>query len=230
MLSYVSGNIVSAVEGLYSIFFPAECIMCKSYHEAEFRWLCPACSDDLIGMQVPGVVGAKLQNDVVMDVFCRWPFDEKLQGIIHAMKYRNHPSVGHRLGVLADGVSIFCQSNEIILVPVPLHAARLLQRGFNQSKQICKGLASRIPHLEICDCLARKKKTSPQAQLENRKERAENVRDAFVLLEKYKKYLAGRHLVLVDDVYTTGSTMRECAYALSSSGAQKVSAFTLCRA
>lgn len=116
----------------------------------------------------------------------------------------------------------------IILIPVPLHPSRLRERGFNQIERILRSLPS-----EFCDgtcsvvetrALIRERATPPQTRL-SRTERLENVRDAFAL----KSTLDGAHIILIDDVVTTGATLSECVRLLRGSGAH-VTAIALARA
>jgi ComF family protein len=114
-----------------------------------------------------------------------------------------------------------------LVMPVPLHAGRLKERGFNQAlllaHQMCE--AHHIPL--SCDNLYRTRPTRPQVELSGA-ERIRNVAGAFAL--RRPEEVANRRLVLVDDVFTTGATMNECSEVLKRAGAAQVTAFTLARA
>lgn len=110
-----------------------------------------------------------------------------------------------------------------LLVPVPLHARRLKERGFNQALL----LAQAFPHKPLArEALVRVRHTLPQSGL-NPKERRENVNRAFAVLRPEE--VKGKHLALIDDVYTTGATVKECARVLLRAGAREVQVLTVAR-
>lgn len=113
-----------------------------------------------------------------------------------------------------------------IIIPVPLHQNRLRWRGFNQSALLGQLLSKRIG-LSYCEYLLRVRNTKPQVKLKAW-ERKKNVKDAFslspnILISQYPNVL------LIDDVWTTGATLKECCYVLKKAGAKKVWAITLAR-
>ena len=137
--------------------------------------------------------------------------------------------------------SFFSQKNETfakfleskpIIIPVPLHPKRQKLRGFNQSELIAKEVSKRFGLPFSKRIVIRKKLTKPQAELK-KKERLQNMTNAFSpspeVLRISKKPLKGRSVLLIDDVWTTGSTMQACAKVLKSLGAEKIWAFTLAR-
>lgn len=113
------------------------------------------------------------------------------------------------------------------IVPVPLHVKRLRQRGFNQAGLLAKVLGKRIGLPVRFDLLARRWWTEPQTRL-NRRERLENVKDAFGVV--LPGAVQGRTILLIDDVFTTGTTLSECAKALKVTDAAGVHALTVARA
>lgn len=114
-----------------------------------------------------------------------------------------------------------------LVLPVPLHISRLRYRGFNQSAILARAL-SRRTSIPVCfDLLVRRCRTEPQTRL-SRQERLTNVKDAFHVLRPAS--VEGLALLLIDDVFTTGSTINECAKTLKSAGAAQVHALTVARA
>ena len=113
-----------------------------------------------------------------------------------------------------------------LVVPVPLHPARLRERGFNQAELLAKILAQKI-NIPLSRALERIRYTTTQTAFD-RVERMENLRGAFRLRKKIG--VRGLHLLLVDDILTTGSTLSECARVLRDAGAQSVYAVTAARA
>ena len=111
------------------------------------------------------------------------------------------------------------------LVPVPLHPARYRERGYNQA-MLLASVISEKSGLRVWEVLERSKKTRPQFDLDFKK-RSENVRGAFRLVPGAQ--VRGKHLLLIDDVATTGSTLEECARVFKASGASGVKALVLAR-
>lgn len=118
--------------------------------------------------------------------------------------------------------------NADYLVPVPLHRWRLLKRRYNQAAIIAWTLGREMKKQTIPDALLRVRATASQGHL-RAKEREANVKKAFAVNPRHAGRLAGKSIVLVDDVYTTGSTVNECTKALLKAGVREVHVLTLAR-
>ncbi|MGE5173933.1 MAG: ComF family protein [Betaproteobacteria bacterium] len=152
-------------------------------------------------------------------------FEGPLREAIHQYKYRPCRSLGKPLGEwMAEGVRLL--ANIDMVMPVPLHPKRLKQRGFNQALLLAYRMSERHKVPLLCDNLIRMRATRPQVELKG-DERIKNVEGAFTLRQPSK--VTGKSVVLVDDVFTTGATMNECAAVLKQAGATQVTAFTLAR-
>lgn len=114
------------------------------------------------------------------------------------------------------------------LIPVPLHYWRLVYRRYNQSALIAKALGDAIEKPVWLNHLKRIKATPSQGRLKA-KERHKNVKRAFAVNEQNKQDIKGKTIVLIDDVYTTGATIKECSKTLLKAGAKEVRALTLAR-
>jgi ComF family protein len=113
-----------------------------------------------------------------------------------------------------------------LIIPVPLHIKRLRERGFNQSLILSRVLGGKKQIPVNFSLLKRHKFTLTQTG-SNKKERKQNIKGAFEVSDKKK--ITGKNIILIDDVYTTGATINECAKTLIKAGARKVSALTLAR-
>lgn len=156
-------------------------------------------------------------------------FDGAVRELIHQFKYSGKTMLRRPLALLAaDHLDRFViETGPDVIIPVPLHHKRLRQRGFNQAILLGEIFAQkwRLPLLR--NSLRRVRWTEPQVNL-SAAERLENVKGAFALADIVA--VAGKRVLLVDDVYTTGSTVKECAKVLKSGGAQSVTAITVARA
>jgi ComF family protein len=151
--------------------------------------------------------------------------------IVHALKYAGWSAVAdgmaERMARLTWPRDV--QNERAALIPVPLAASRERERGYNQSTLLAHALATRWHTPVWTDCLERVRATETQTRL-TPDQRRSNVSGAFRVRSPALSRLRGAHLVLVDDVITTGATLSECAAALFASGARIMSIVTFGRA
>jgi ComF family protein len=155
-------------------------------------------------------------------------FETVIMDVIHKFKYGRNISIGNALGSFMANFSFpdFDFSEYSLLIPVPLHIKRLRERGFNQSILLAKKMGKKYKIPVNFSLLKRCKFTLTQTGL-NRAEREKNIKGAFAVADKKK--VADENIILIDDVYTTGATINECAKVLLKAGAQKVAILTLSR-
>jgi len=115
-----------------------------------------------------------------------------------------------------------------MIVPVPLHPRRQAEREFNQAENLARQLGDRVALPVATACLRRVKPTDSQTRL-TRAQRAENVRTAFAFNPRASELVAGKCIIVVDDVFTTGATTNACAKLLRKHGAESVCVWTLAR-
>lgn len=146
------------------------------------------------------------------------------QGLIHHFKYQQKTKIGKLLGfalaklIMSDPIL----SRARYLVPIPLHPARLRERGFNQSLLLAQEISINT-NLGVLDCLKRVKNTKSQTDL-NYLSRLKNIKNAFQIKNKFQEIIKNNYLIIVDDVITTTATVSEAASILKSCQAHEVSA------
>jgi ComF family protein len=248
---------VGALDSFSSVIFPSDCRVC-GLPLAGFTLLpvCESCWNDLPAQKGPlcARCGELLSLDWANpdgEELCRpcrvappdfvravahGVYGTKLRSLLHLLKYDGIEGLARPLGaLLADPVLAIPDLPEgLVAVPVPLFGRRHRKRGFNQSERLARGLMAalrrRRPEVRIklaAALLMRRRETQSQAGL-NPHERRRNVRGAFFVPRP--EMVAGRNVLLVDDIYTTGATARACSTALAKAGAGAVWVATVARA
>jgi len=246
-----------AGESLFATLFPGDCRLCGAPLTRISRL--PVCSDCLNAIApVSGptcvVCGERVFSVHALGVeetrcgLCRrieqpyararayGSYDGNLRGLVHLLKYEQvrptAPVLGEMLAQAVQRLPAGGGRGVRVVVPVPLHSSRLRQRGFNQAELIAREALSRVPGSAPADfqlrtgVLRRKRATDTQTGL-TRHQRRENIRGAFEVIRPEE--IAGKEVLLVDDVFTTGTTVSECAKVLRRAGAERVLVATVAR-
>ncbi len=216
-------------------FFPRACIgcgkvgdfICAGCAKKMSRILPPVCRrcgrPESSGAYCTECWGQKSSLDSVRSVFI---FDGVIRQAVHDLKYRNVQTMSGRLaGFMSDYFRESGLSGDM-LIPVPLHDTRLRQRGYNQSELLAAELSQQISVAVNTALVKRVRNTKPQARSAGVTERRANMDSTFVCTSGEA---AGRDVILIDDVCTSGATLESCAYALKAAGANHVLGFTLAR-
>lgn len=206
--------------GLIHLLYPRLCEGCsKPLHGAE-EVLCIGCAQELPETNYHHIP----DNETALRFAGRIPFvratslayftnEGLLQHLLHGLKYRGRKETGTYLGKrLGEGLKNAGWAGDIdMIVPVPLHKTRKNERGYNQSALIAQGMSTALHIPTNDDALLRVRKTETQTH-KTRAERVENMKDTFCLKEEGT--LKNKHILLCDDVLTTGATLEACALAL----------------
>lgn len=223
--------------GLANLVLPRECPLCgHTLRHGESAALCPGCAADLPQLgetRCPvcaqpsaggAVCGGCLRHAPCFDAtVALWPYAYPVSSLIQALKYGGRLDLATPLA--QELAASLRQAGEWDgVIPVPLHAARLRERGYNQAQELARPLARQLGHPLWDDALRRVRATPAQAG-ENRETRLKGVRAAFVATEQ----VAGRRVLLIDDVMTTGATAEACAHALKVAGARYVGVAVIAR-
>jgi len=234
------------VSGFSDILFPPQCIGCGAVlTTGDEHPFCPDCFSTLHFIRSPLCTSCGLpftetgENHLCEECALSNPpfsmaralgsYEKTLLDVIHLFKYHGRVSIGEALGKMMataryDSLE---PSDYSTIMPVPLHPKKLREREFNQSLILAKEISKRFSVPLDFMALRRTIPTEAQVTLSQRK-RAANVKGAFAVTERGR--IEGRKILLVDDVYTTGSTVKECAATLMKNGAQEVAVLTLARA
>jgi ComF family protein len=229
----MSGLLTELKDGLVHLFYPRLCEGCSRPLTTAEEVLCLGCEAELPETAYHHITG----NDTALRFAGRIPFqhatsyayftnDGLLQHLLHRLKYNGRKEIGHYLGTrLGAGLSQCAWASSIdTIIPVPLHKAKQAKRGYNQSASIAEGLAGQLGIPWSDKLLLRVRDTESQTR-KTRTERVNNMANAFVLHEKAS--LENKHILLCDDVLTTGATLEACALALLREEGVKVSIATI---
>lgn len=218
---------------LLEFFFPTLCVTCGNRLISQENFLCIDCWHDLPvtnfhlrnGNKVEQLFWGRIQIENATAFFA-FNKGSNYQHLIHFIKYKGQKELGFETG-RRFGISLSesPQFNAVdIIVPVPLHPKKLKQRGYNQSEWIAKGISASMKKNFSVNNLIRNLHTSTQTR-KNRYERWENVDNIFKVVQPDE--FVGKHILIIDDVVTTGSTLESCALQLLKIENVKVSIATL---
>ncbi len=213
---------------LLSLMVPPLCLGCETVMGSEERWLCARCRVRVSRSVRPrirtvevGGSGSDAGGPLAFRISYALDYDSIVSRLITDLKYGDKPGLAGILAPLMNSALAGAVSKDTVVVPVPIHPSRRRERGYNQSELLAVRIA-RARGLKLeSDLLVKSRSTSSQTALE-REERMENVAGSFGVRRADR--LAGREVLLIDDVVTTGSTLKECARAVLKSGAREVSA------
>lgn len=219
-----------------SLFFPQTCAGCDAALAYGEHLICTSCWYHLpythAHKDAENESARQLWGRVKLAAAASYLYfleNSRVEQIIYHFKYRRRPEIGTLLGTRYGKVlretSPFNEAD--VIVPIPLHPAKLRKRGYNQSAFFADGLSRSMQKPVAEHCLERHRATGSQT-LKNRYERYENMLETFALRDP--DTVAGKHVLLADDVLTTGATMEACAGVLLAGGAAKVSAVTIAKA
>lgn len=202
----------ATVNVVIEIIFPPTCGGCGSLG----GWFCDRCAADLVELDLAHLEAARRSDDVGFRPVARYLYADPVRRAIHLLKYQGQHARAIWFAEQLEPLLYQVALPGATLLPVPLTPKRERARGFNQSAEIVRHLSS-VSDFPMGEGLRRIRDTRPQVELA-REDRVSNVRGAF----KADNRVVGRHVIVIDDVVTTGSTLRECADACLQAGAASV--------
>jgi len=241
----ITHEISNCLKSIVNLVYPDVCILCETELQFDEEYLCPGCYNAISILTPPLCTQCSTElppflpsrNKCSSCSSRKWYFnkcisiiryDDTAKKIFHEIKFRKRRNI---LSIFSNYITQKLESfelnvNNAIIIPVPLNYNRKIERDFNQSHIIAKMVRSfyRLP----CESniLKRIKQSTPQSVL-NRKERLENLIGSFTVVKPYK--IRNKDILLIDDVFTTGSTVNECSRVLKESGAHTITVITIAR-
>jgi competence protein ComFC len=209
----VALGIGSLGRGMLSSLVPPLCLGCGRRLSQSEKWLCTTCRIDLMGSARPRSRLIPLDRGRSLSVRYAVEYTPVVSSVITQMKYFDKPGIAAHLARLLIFAAGDLLSDRTALVPIPMHPSRKRERGYNQSEVLCR------------EVLVKRRNTPRQAGLEKHR-RIRNIIDSFEV--RVHLVPESKMLLLVDDVVTTGSTLRECAEELLNHGIEGISACVVC--
>lgn len=232
-------------EWFLNLLYPVRCPVCSQIVVPRGNRICISCKEKLVYVEEPmckkcGKPILVKEQEYCYDCTKRqfhfeygcsvWVYNQYMKKSIADFKYHNKKEY---VTFYVDELVKYCgkkirHMDISAIIPVPLHKKRQRQRSYNQAELLAKGVGERMEIPVITGYLLRKKNTIPQKAL-NDKERIKNLEQAFQIEQKkIKQFACPDNVLLVDDIYTTGSTIEACSNVLIKSGVKKVFFISLC--
>ena len=206
---------MSKVNKLLDALFPNfTCVACGAeIQSSPNAYLCEKCAESL-----------PFNMDEDATHFAPFLYEEPIRSVILSLKYSDNGFAARAVAPYMAAVYLkrIKKKSPHVIIPVPLCKSRLHERGYNQSELLAKEIADYLALPIMNDVLIRIKKTTPQKNM-TPTERMENMKGAFAVVGDVR----GKHILLIDDVYTTGATTGECAKMLKTAGAKTIAILTV---
>lgn len=234
------------IQYIIDLIYPVRCPVCSEIVIPKGSRICESCKGKLQYITEPRCKKCSKPIELEEEEYCSdcvrkdyhftkgyavWVYDEVMKHSIAEFKYHNKKEyalfyVEELLRIYRNAILKFQPD---LIVPIPIHSSKFRQRGYNQAEIIANKIGKELNIPVINDLLLRNRKTMPQKQLSD-KERLRNLKKAF----EYNKFVADRYgkninkLLIVDDIFTTGSTIEACAHVLKSNGVNDICFIALC--
>lgn len=214
---------------------PKSCLVCQDRisNNSKQEYICQKCLDSIPFAPNSDFIISEMNNNFAKDDVALTEAysligvskDPDYMNLIYLLKYSNFPfSVEELYKLLARKIEYEKSSNYDYIIPLPLHSAKQRERGYNQANFIANGISNELGIPLANKLIKRKRYTRTQTKV-NKIERLSNIKNAFQVIDK--EQVKGKSILIADDVFTTGSSINECANTLLEAGARRVAATTL---
>lgn len=231
---------------LLDLLYPVRCPVCGEIVIPKDQMICKGCKEQLIYIEEPRCKRCSKPIEVEEKEYCNdcerkifhyergfavWVYNDTMRNSIAAYKY--HSKKEYSKFYIYEMLRLYKIALHKLsldaIIPVPIHRSKYLERGYNQAEILAKGIGRDLNLPVLANLLVRSKKTLPQKKLSD-KERLKNLSEAFAVNEQFLStgISSIKKVLLVDDIYTTGSTVEACSHLLKSHGIDEVYFIVLC--
>lgn len=209
---------------LLNLIYPPNCVLCGKNSE---NYLCKKCEKTLNIYAINKI--DKYANKNFNNHIYTFKYEGKIRSLILDYKFNDKSylyEIFVKFFIKNKKICRFFETYDIIM-PVPIHKKRKAQRGYNQSELMARKIAQNFNNLQLnTSTLEKYKNTIEQSKL-NKNERIENAKNVYKI--NYKEKINNKNIILIDDIYTTGSTANECAKVLKENGAKNITIITIAK-
>lgn len=206
---------------LINELYPNQCIICGKLYSDE---ICNRCYKTLEITEKT----EKYKNRNFNEHIYFFKYEGKIRNLIIDYKFNDKAYLSNFFTKIIIKNEKICRKIKSydIIIPVPIHKKRKNERGYNQSELIARNLANKLELKLVTDVLIKEKNTIAQSTL-TRKQREQNVKQVYKIQNKQK--IENKKVILIDDIYTTGSTAEECSKMLKQNGAKEILVLTIAK-
>jgi ComF family protein len=243
-INRIAGGLRQTGQHVMDGLFPPQCPCCNEQVDIPGS-LCAVCWPQVTFISEPACIscGYPFEYKIEDDLQCGncianppyyskgvsvFQYDDFSRQMVLAFKHADRTDLAKVFAKWMARVSASQIQEDTLIIPVPLHPGRLLKRRYNQSALLSRHIGAQINRPVLMQGLDRTKRTPSQGG-KSLKARFRNVKGAFKVASTAQQQITGKHILLIDDVYTTGATLNECAKSLIKAGARDITILTLCR-
>lgn len=215
---------IEIVNFLLELIYPNVCGICGDINKES---LCTECNEKIMKIETSRIEeykNKKFENHAYL-----FKYEGNIRKLILDYKFHDKAYLYKTFARLILNNSKICKyiCSYDLMIPVPIHKQRYIERGYNQSELIAKEISKKLINIEMEKKILIKIKNNLKQSTLNEIEREKNVKDVYKVINEQK--IKDKKIILIDDIYTTGNTANECAKILKQSGAKKIGIFTLAK-
>lgn len=215
------------IDNILNLIFPPTCGFCG---EVNTNFLCNKCKNKYKELKISNINDYSNVPVFFEEHYYAFKYQDEIRNLIIKYKFEEHSYLYKTFSVFILQDKIFTEkfiNKYDVIISVPIHNKRMKTRGYNQSKLIAKEIAINCGKEYYDNVIIKSKNIAPQSTLDML-ERVKNIKEAFSIGKNSEK-ISGKNVALFDDIFTTGSTVNECAKILKKIGANNVGIFTLAK-
>ena len=211
------------IDNILNLIYPPVCGLCEKICN---EYLCKKCEIKINKYKINSI--RRVKDKYFDELICVFKYEDIIRDTLIKYKFHNKAylyKIFSKIIIKNKKICGFLKNYDII-IPVPISKKRKIQRGYNQSYLIAREIARYMNIKYKNKCLIKQKDTIEQSKL-NKNERKTNIQDAYRVIKKEK--LFNKNVILLDDIYTTGSTVNECAKMLKKAGANRIGVLAIAK-
>lgn len=220
------------IEFVLNFLFPPICVSCEKdmqnlYSKEEDKWICNLCKKRIIKFKKAQIL--KVRNIYYNKFVYIFEYKHIIRKLMLNYKFKSRPYISNFFVEIILKDKNLCRNilNYDIIIPVPMSRQKLKKRGYNQTELVAKGISKELK-IETENLLQKKENIKTQSSL-LKTGRSRNIRNAFYIEKEKEEKVKNKRVILLDDIFTTGATARECSKKLKEAGAKDILVLVLAK-